>query len=103
MQKLDQKGAFAFVTGGSKGIGKEVVRGLAHKGVVVIIGARNKEVGERAASELSSEGTVLFNSFDVTNQTSCYQGAKFVEREFGKLYILINNAGIASDGSSWYP
>jgi NAD(P)-dependent dehydrogenase (short-subunit alcohol dehydrogenase family) len=88
----------AFVTGGSKGIGKEVVRGLAHKGVVVIIGARNKEVGERAASELSSEGTVLFHSFDVTDQTSCYQGAKFVEREFGKLDILINNAGIASDG-----
>ena len=40
----------------------------------------------------------MFHSFDVTDQTSCYQGAKFVEREFGKLDILINNAGIASDG-----
>ena len=51
-----QKERIAFVTGGSKGIGKEVVRGLARQGVVVIIGARNIEAGEQAAAELSPEG-----------------------------------------------
>ncbi len=88
----------AFVTGGSKGIGQEVVRGLARQGVVVIIGARNAEAGERTAAELSSEGTVLFHPFDVTDEISRHQGATFVERQFGKLDILINNAGIATDG-----
>ena len=88
----------SFITGGSKGIGKEVVRGLARQGVVVIIGARNVEVGERAVAELSSEGTVLFHPFDVTDENSRRQGARYVEREFGKLDILINNAGIATDG-----
>jgi NAD(P)-dependent dehydrogenase (short-subunit alcohol dehydrogenase family) len=90
----------AFVTGGSKGIGKEVVRGLARQGVAVVIGARNAEAGERTAVELSSEGTVLAHPFDVTDEISRHQGAAFVERQFGKLDILINNAGIATDPST---
>jgi NAD(P)-dependent dehydrogenase (short-subunit alcohol dehydrogenase family) len=93
-----QKERIAFVTGGSKGIGKEVVRCLAQQGVVVVIGARSVEAGERTAAELSSEGTVLFHPFDVTDENSRQQGAKYVERQFGKLDILINNAGIATDG-----
>jgi NAD(P)-dependent dehydrogenase (short-subunit alcohol dehydrogenase family) len=93
-----QKERIAFVTGGSKGIGKEVVRGLARQGVVVVIGARNIEAGQRTAAELSSEGTVLFHPFDVTDENSRRQGAEYVERQFGRLDILINNAGIATDG-----
>jgi NAD(P)-dependent dehydrogenase (short-subunit alcohol dehydrogenase family) len=93
-----QKERVAFVTGGSKGIGKEVVRGLARQGVVVVIGARNVEAGKQAAAELSPVGTVFFHPFDVTDENSRRQGAKYVERQFGKLDILINNAGIATDG-----
>jgi NAD(P)-dependent dehydrogenase (short-subunit alcohol dehydrogenase family) len=93
-----QKERVAFVTGGSKGIGKEVVRGLARQGVVVVIGARNVEAGKQAAAELSPGGTVFFHPFDVTDENSRRQGAKYVERQFGKLDILINNAGIATDG-----
>jgi NAD(P)-dependent dehydrogenase (short-subunit alcohol dehydrogenase family) len=94
-----QERRIAFVTGGSKGIGKEVVRGLVRQGVVAIIGARNVEMGEMTAAELSSEGTVLFHPFDVTDEKSRRQGAKYVEQQFGKLDILINNAGIATDGA----
>ena len=91
----------ALVTGANKGIGKEISRQLAAKGVLVLMGARDPERGEKAAAELRAQGlSVEFIQIDVTSQPSVEKAAAEVERRHGKLDILVNNAGIALD---WIP
>jgi NAD(P)-dependent dehydrogenase (short-subunit alcohol dehydrogenase family) len=85
----------ALVTGANKGIGKEIARGLAQKGITVLLGARNPERGAQAAEELAADGTVIFLQLDVTDQASVSAAAQQIADRFGKLDILVNNAGIA--------
>lgn len=91
----------ALVTGANKGIGKEISRQLAVKGILVLIGARDRERGEKAVMELRGEGsTVEFIQIDVTSQPSVDHAAAEIERRHGRLDILVNNAGIRLD---WGP
>jgi NAD(P)-dependent dehydrogenase (short-subunit alcohol dehydrogenase family) len=91
----------ALVTGANKGLGKEISRQLAAKGVFVIMGARDRERGEAAVAELRAQGLpVEFVQLDVTLQRSVDDAAAEVERRHGRLDILVNNAGIAVD---WVP
>jgi NAD(P)-dependent dehydrogenase (short-subunit alcohol dehydrogenase family) len=91
----------ALVTGANKGIGREISRQLAGKGVRVLLGARDRSRGEKAAAELSGQGLpVEFLQLDVTSQPSVDEAAREVERRCGRLDILVNNAGIALD---WLP
>lgn len=91
----------AFVTGANKGIGREISRQLAAKGVLVLMGARDRERGEKAVADLRGQGLpVEFIEIDVTSQPSVEQAAAEAERRHGKLDILVNNAGIALD---WCP
>ena len=89
----------ALITGANKGIGKEIARQLGAMGMTVLVGARDKARGEEAAAELKTNGAdahaVLL---DVTDQASIDAAAQQVEREYGRLDILANNAGIALDG-----
>ncbi len=89
----------ALITGANKGIGKEIARQLGAQGMTVLIGARDKERGKAAAAELTAGGAdaraVLL---DVTDQASIDAAAKQVESEYGRLDVLVNNAGIALDG-----
>src|SRR5579862_2304236 len=91
----------AFVTGANKGLGREISRQLAAKGILVLMGARDRERGEKAVANLRAQGLpVEFIQIDVTSQPSVDQGAAEVERRHGRLDILVNNAGIALD---WVP
>jgi len=91
----------ALVTGANKGIGREISRQLATKGVHVLMGARDRERGEKAAADLRAQDLpVEFIQIDVTSQSSVDQAAAEVERHHGRLDILVNNAGIALD---WFP
>jgi NAD(P)-dependent dehydrogenase (short-subunit alcohol dehydrogenase family) len=91
----------AFVTGANKGIGREISRQLAAKGIFVLIGARERERGEQAVADLRAQGlSVEFIQIDVTSQPSVDQAAAEVERRHRRLDILVNNAGIALD---WLP
>ena len=91
----------ALVTGANKGIGKEISRQLAAKGILVLMGARDRERGEAAASDLRAQGLpVEFIPIDVTSQPSVDRAAAEVESRHARLDILVNNAGIALD---WYP
>jgi NAD(P)-dependent dehydrogenase (short-subunit alcohol dehydrogenase family) len=91
----------AFVTGANKGIGREISRQLAAKGVLVLLGARDRERGEKAEADLRAQGLpVEFIQIDVTSQPSVDHAAAEVERRHGRLDILVNNAGIAVD---WVP
>jgi NAD(P)-dependent dehydrogenase (short-subunit alcohol dehydrogenase family) len=93
--------AIALVTGANKGIGKEISRQLASKGVLVIMGARNPERGEKAVADLRAEGLAPeLVELDVTSQQSIDLAAAEIERRHGRLDILVNNAGIALD---WVP
>lgn len=88
----------ALVTGANKGIGLETVRQLAAHNITVLLGARDEKRGAEAASKLKAEGLdVQFLQLDVNDTASQDNAAKFIADKFGKLDILINNAGIAQD------
>jgi NAD(P)-dependent dehydrogenase (short-subunit alcohol dehydrogenase family) len=88
----------ALVTGGNRGIGFEICRQLAQKGIKVILTARNQQKGRVAAKKLQKEGLdVVYHQLDVTDEESIKKTAEYVDQKFGKLDILINNAGILID------
>ena len=82
-----------------KGIGLEVARQLAASGCSVLLGARNKALGEEAAATLKREGyDVRYLSIDLDDPATIAAAAREVEADFGHLDILVNNAGIAAQG-----
>ncbi len=89
----------ALITGANKGLGFEMARQLGQAGVTVILGARDAARGEAAAAKLCGEGLdAQFLKLDVTDAADHGAAAAFLESKFGRLDILINNAGIAVEG-----
>ncbi len=89
----------ALITGANKGLGYEMARQLAQSGVTVVLAARDQVKGEAAAQKLKQEGLdVQFLELDVTKKEDCTKAAAFLEQKFGRLDILINNAGVSADG-----
>lgn len=88
----------AVVTGANRGIGWEIARTLADRDVTVLLGCRDLERGHDAAGRLNAEGRdVRPLELDVTAPDSIARAAAAVEREFGRLDILTNNAGVLLD------
>ncbi len=85
----------ALVSGGNRGIGLEICRQLAERDYTVILGSRDYEKGRAAAGEL--EGNVIPHQLDVSDPQSVDSIATSLEEEFGRLDVLVNNAGIAND------
>jgi len=91
----------ALVTGGNKGIGFEVCRELAQKGVEVLLGARDKERGEEAAKKLQAENLpVSFIEVDVSDLSSMRQCVNNLNAQGKHIDILVNNAGILTTGDA---
>ena len=91
----------AVVTGGNRGIGLEICRQLAVEGLQVVLTARNSEKGEEAAKTLRDEGLdVHFEQLEVGNAQSSQQLAQSLAKQYGRVDVLVNNAGILpnSDG-----
>ncbi|MDO7845867.1 SDR family oxidoreductase [Hymenobacter sp. M29] len=88
----------ALVTGGNKGIGFEIVRGMLQAGCRVYLGAREAARGQQAAAELASVGDVRFLELDLSNPATLDAAARQLQREEGHLDILVNNAGINVPG-----
>src|SRR5437660_404443 len=85
----------ALISGANKGIGLETARQLGKKGVVVFLGARDLAKGEAAAEQLKKEGIdARAVKFDVVNPADVQSAAEKIGKEFGRLDILINNAGV---------
>jgi NAD(P)-dependent dehydrogenase (short-subunit alcohol dehydrogenase family) len=85
----------ALISGANKGIGLETARQLGKQGITVILGARDLVKGAAAAEELKKEGIdVRAVKLDVVNSDDVKAAAETIEKEFGKLDILINNAGV---------
>ena len=88
----------AVVTGGNRGIGCEICRQLAHQGVHVVLTARDAAKGKAAVKKLRGDGLeVAYHRLEVTDATSIAALAAFLESQFGRADILINNAGIMID------
>ncbi|MGW5110165.1 SDR family oxidoreductase [Nocardia sp. NPDC004123] len=83
----------ALVTGGNRGIGREVCRQLAELGFTVLLGARSEEAGKTAAAEVGAFPLLL----DVTDNASVVAAAREVEGVHGRLDVLINSAAITYD------
>ncbi|MGW6504138.1 SDR family oxidoreductase [Nonomuraea angiospora] len=85
----------ALVTGANKGLGLATARQLAERGCTVLLGSRDAERGAKAARELTESGlTVRPVRIDITDDTSVTKAAAFVDREYGRLDVLVNNAGV---------
>jgi NAD(P)-dependent dehydrogenase (short-subunit alcohol dehydrogenase family) len=94
----------AFITGGNRGIGFETARQLAQTGVEVVIGARNPEQGKVAAEKLKAEGLhVEAIRFDITKSADYKEAYDYFDKKYGKLDILINNAGVWTEGKIGSP
>ncbi|MEC3920144.1 SDR family oxidoreductase [Nocardia sp. CDC160] len=86
----------ALITGANKGIGYETARQLAARGMTVLLGARDPELGQAAADKLRAEGAdAHFVRIDVTDEESIAAAAARIEADFGKLDVLVNNAAIS--------
>ena len=89
----------ALVTGANKGIGYEVARQLAGKGLQVFVGARNAEAGRKAVEKISKDGgQAIFLEIDVANNASVNAAAREFTKVGDHLDVLVNNAGIIVDG-----
>ena len=92
MFKLD--GKVAVVTGGSRGFGKAIALGLAEAGADVVVAARTKSALDEVAAEIQKKGRkALAVATDMLNKASINAMADEAFKTFGKIDILINNAG----------
>jgi len=86
----------ALITGANKGLGFEMARQLGQSGALVVMAARDPQKGEAAAATLLHEGLdVRFLKLDVTDKRDHAAAAAFLDEHFGRLDILINNAGVS--------
>src|SRR5262249_4344790 len=87
-----------LITGANKGIGYATARVLGQAGNVVFVGARDPERGTKAAAELAAEGAdARVVRLDVTDLDTVEAAAALIDREFGRLDVLVNNAAITRD------
>ena len=88
----------ALISGANKGLGFEMARQLGQAGVKVLLAARDSGKGEAAAAKLRDEGLdAQFLKLDVTDKKDRAAASAFLEDKFGRLDILINNAGISAE------
>ncbi len=88
----------ALITGANKGIGKDIARQLGALGMTVLIGARDTGRGEEAATELRASGMdARAVTLDVTDPATLDAAAAKIASDYGRLDVLVNNAGIALD------
>jgi NAD(P)-dependent dehydrogenase (short-subunit alcohol dehydrogenase family) len=83
----------ALVTGANKGIGLQIAKDLSKHGLTVVVGSRSFEAGESAAKSVGDDARAL--QLDVTDQDSIAGAAARIRSEFGRLDVLVNNAGIS--------
>lgn len=91
-----QDNRVALVTGANQGIGLQIAKDLVAHGLTVLVGSRSLEKGETAAEGIGAEAHAI--QLDVTNQASIVAAAERIQNEFGRLDVLVNNAGISHAG-----
>jgi len=91
----------ALVSGANRGIGREVVRMLATEGMAVVLGSRDLRAGQEAAARMQRKRLdVRPYQLDVTDPISVEAVSQRLEVEFGRLDVLVNNAGVYPEGDA---
>jgi NAD(P)-dependent dehydrogenase (short-subunit alcohol dehydrogenase family) len=90
MDLFDLSGKTALVTGGTRGIGLMIARGLLDAGASVVISSRGQEACDKAVAELSPHGPVTAVPADLQSEAECLRLAAAIT---GPLHVLVNNAG----------
>ncbi len=93
---MDGSGRVAIVTGGGQGIGKGMAEYFLRRGMKVVIAEIDAEVGNEAEAELKALGAVRFMETDVADEAMVKETVARTAAEFGRIDVLINNAGIAT-------
>jgi 2-deoxy-D-gluconate 3-dehydrogenase len=92
---FDLRGKVAIVTGGNGGIGLGMARGLAEAGADIAIVGRNEAKSNAVVADLKQSGIrAMAVTADVTDEAAVIAMAERVRREFGRIDVLVNNAGI---------
>jgi NAD(P)-dependent dehydrogenase (short-subunit alcohol dehydrogenase family) len=87
-----------LVTGGNRGIGLEICRQLAKQGNTLLMASRNLTKAEEIIKKM--KGEIIPLKLDITQEEDIQEAFKFISDKFGKLDVLINNAGIMSTTTS---
>jgi NAD(P)-dependent dehydrogenase (short-subunit alcohol dehydrogenase family) len=91
-----KNGKVVLITGANKGLGKEIGRQLGALGYTVVLTARDEQAGGTAAAELVAQGYDAHTvRLEVTNSGDINSLVSYIETTFGKLDVLVNNAGVA--------
>src|SRR6266550_1771264 len=93
--RLDLKGKVALVTGGTRGIGHDICRAFLDAGAKVALCSRDGAAAEKAANEFGEGTRGYVCDVRVSNQVEAF--AKAVEKDFGQIDVLVNNAGFTKD------
>ncbi len=91
-----KNGKVALVTGANKGLGKEIATQLAKHGFTVLVAARDEAAGKKVADAITAEGgDARAVKLEVTKADDIASLATFIDKTYGKLDLLVNNAGVA--------
>ena len=97
----EQNKKIALITGANRGIGFETARQLGQQGIKILVGARTEENGREAEAKLKAEGfDAEFVLLDIDDARTHEAAAKYIDENYGKLDILINNAGISLEDTT---
>lgn len=98
MKLLENK--IALITGGSRGIGREIVKVFAEHGATIIFTAsKESDDSQSLLEELHQQGSeALFIAADVADTAAATEVASTIQKQYGRLDVLVNNAGITRDG-----
>jgi len=95
---MSQEKQVALITGANRGLGLETAKQLGATGVTILVGARQQSAAEETAATLRASGIDAYGlKLDVVSEEDRKAAAKYIAEKFGKLDILINNAGVAAN------
>ncbi|AYG64218.1 SDR family NAD(P)-dependent oxidoreductase [Rhizobium jaguaris] len=88
----------ALVTGANKGIGLQIAKDLTQHGFTVLIGSRRFEAGENVVQSVGPDARTI--QLDVTDEASIAQAEARIRKSYGRLDVLVNNAGVGHGGAA---
>ena len=100
MEMFNFNDKVVIVTGGAQGIGKETAKQFLKAGAFVVVCDYNEIVGQSALQELQeiNEDRIIFYKVDVSDSAQVTDMVQFVADKYGRIDVLINNAGVTADG-----
>jgi 3-hydroxybutyrate dehydrogenase len=94
---MELEGKVAAVTGGTRGIGRAIAEAFVREGAKVVINGRNEEKGAQALKEMDAGDALLFIAGDAKRREDCERVVDQTVEKFGRIDIMVNNAGGASN------